>query len=99
MEQMVEVVTRKYTVQVVTYHIEHQQAVLQIPMMSENKRKLHANQHHHQRIFEEAQIIWEPDQIIETRTKQLRNQVIIEYLIKWKNLPAANSTWEDDVII
>ena len=56
--------TEKYTIQAVVYCIEHQQVVLQIPMMSENKRKLHANQHHHQRIFEEAQIIWEPDQII-----------------------------------
>ena len=41
----------------------------------------------------------ELEQIIETRTKQLRNQAIIEYLIKWKNLPAAYLTWEDDAFI
>ena len=38
--------------------------------------KLQVDQYYHQRSFEEAQIIWEPDQIIETRTKQLRNQAI-----------------------
>ena len=56
--------------------------------------KLQVDQHHRQRSFEETQIIWEPDQIIKTRTKQLRNHDIIEYLIKWKNLPAADLTWE-----
>ena len=96
MEQIVEVVIGKSTVQAVADRIEHQQAVLQIPTMSENKMKLHADQHHHERSFEESQIIWELEQIIKTRTKQLRNQDIIEYLIKWKNLPTANSTWGDD---
>ena len=52
--------------------------------------KLQADQHRRQMIFEEAQIIWEPEQIIETKTKQLGNHVIIEYLIKWKNLLAAD---------
>ena len=42
----------------------------------------HVYRHHSQRSFEEGKIIWELEQIIETRTKQLRNQVIIEYLIK-----------------
>ena len=53
------------------------------------------NKHCIQRSFEEGNIIWEPQQIAEKMTKQLRNQAIIEYLIKWKNLPIANSTWED----
>ena len=61
--------------------------------------KQQVDQHHSQMIFEEGKIIWELEQIIETRTKQLRNQTIIEYLIKWENLPAANSTWEDDATI
>ena len=61
--------------------------------------KLQADQHHHQRSFEEAQIIWEPDQIIETRTKQIQNQDISDYLIKWKNLPTSNLTWEDSAFI
>ena len=40
---MVEAVTEKSTVQVVEDRIKHQQVVLQIPMISENKMKLHEN--------------------------------------------------------
>ena len=61
--------------------------------------KQQVDQHHNKRIFEEGKIIWELEQNIETRTKQLQNQAIIEYVIKWKNLLAANSTWEDDSFI
>ena len=35
---------------------------------------------------EEGKLILEPKKIYETRTKQLRNWVITEYLVKWKNL-------------
>eukprot|EP00253_Pinus_taeda_P036062 PITA_36062 len=45
---------------------------------------------------EEGKIILEPEAVIETRTRQLRNRSISEYLIKWKNLPAEASTWEDE---
>ena len=44
---------------------------------------------------EEGKIILEPGAVTETRTRQLRNRSISEYLIKWKNLPAEDSTWED----
>ena len=51
-----------------------------------------------QKIFpeldEEGKIILEPEEFMETRTRQLRNRSISEYLIKWKNLPAEDSTWE-----
>ena len=46
-------------------------------------------------IEEEGKIILEPGAVTETRTRQLRNRSISEYLIKWKNLPAEYSTWED----
>ena len=82
MGNMAENVVGKYTVQVLEDHIEHQQAVLQIRTMSENKMKLQEDLHHHRSSCEEAQIIWEPKQNIETRNKQLGNHVIIEYLIK-----------------
>ena len=36
-----------------------------------------------------------PGAVIEARTRQLQNRSISEYLIKWKNLPAKDSTWED----
>ena len=45
---------------------------------------------------EEGKIILEPKAVKETRTRQLRNRSISEYLIKWKNLSVEDSTWEDD---
>ena len=48
---------------------------------------------------EEGKIILEPEAATETRTQQLRNRSISEYLIKWKNLPIEDSTWEDDNFI
>jgi len=47
----------------------------------------------------EGKIILEPEVVIETRTQQLRNQSILEYLIKWKNLSAKDSMWEDENFI
>ena len=48
---------------------------------------------------EEGKIILEPEAVTETRTLQLRNRSISEYLIKWKNLPTEDSTWEDENFI
>ena len=48
---------------------------------------------------EEGKIILDPEVITETRICQLRNRSISEYLIKWKNLPAEDSTWEDENFI
>ena len=44
---------------------------------------------------EERKIMLEPAAVTETRTRQIWNHSISEYLIKWKNLPAKDSTWED----
>jgi hypothetical protein len=38
--------------------------------------------------------IFQMEQFFETTMKQLRNQAIMEYLIKWKNLPIEDLTWE-----
>jgi hypothetical protein len=46
-------------------------------------------------IDEEGKIILEPEAITDTRIHQLRNRSISEYLIKWRKLPAKDSTWED----
>ena len=48
---------------------------------------------------EEGKTILEPKKVTETRTRQLRNRSISEYLIKWKNLPTEDSTWEDENFI
>ena len=50
-------------------------------------------------IEEEGKIILEPGVVTEIRTRKLRNRSISEYLIKWKNLPAEDSTWEDNNFI
>jgi hypothetical protein len=48
---------------------------------------------------EEGKIILEPEAITDTRIRQLRNRSISEYLIKWRKLPAEDSTWEDEYFI
>jgi len=48
---------------------------------------------------EEGEIILEPEAVTEIRTRHLRNRSISEYLIKWKNLSAEDSTWEDENFI
>ena len=50
-------------------------------------------------ICEEGKIILEPEAVTETRTRRLRNRSISKYLIKWKNLPTEDSTWEDENFI
>ena len=50
-------------------------------------------------LVEEGKIILELEAVTETRTRQLRNRSISEYLIKWKHLPTEDSTWEDENFI
>jgi hypothetical protein len=47
-----------------------------------------------QNINEEGKIILGPKKILETRIKQMRNQAISNYLIKWKKLLVEEVTWE-----
>ena len=39
--------------------------------------------------------IFQMEQLFETMMKWLRNQAIMEYLIKWKNLTIEDVTWRD----
>jgi hypothetical protein len=48
---------------------------------------------------EEGKIILDPEAITNTRICQLRNRSISEYLVKWRKLPAKDSTWEDESFI
>ena len=54
---------------------------------------------HFLELDEEGKTVLEPEAVTETRTRQLRNRSILEYLIKWKNLPIEDSTWEDENFI
>ena len=79
---------------VVEDHIEHQQQVLQLSKdnltLVQNRMKQQEDQHRSERSSEAVK---------ETRTRQVRNRSISEYLSKWKNLPVEDSTWEDENFI
>ena len=43
---------------------------------------------------DEGHLVLNPEVILDTQQKKLRNKTIIEYLIKWRNLPSEDATWE-----
>jgi hypothetical protein len=51
------------------------------------------------KLDKEGKIILEPESITDTIILQPRNRSISEYLIKWRKLPAEDSTWEDESFI
>ena len=51
------------------------------------------------KLDEEGRIILEPECILQTRTKKLRNKTLTQYLIQWKNLPVEEATWENEEFI
>jgi hypothetical protein len=50
-------------------------------------------------VDEEGQLILILEEILEVRERKLRNRNIREYLVKWKNLPIANATWEGEQVL
>ena len=36
---------------------------------------------------------------MDTRERKLRNKIVKEYLVRWKDLPEEDSTWESEKII
>ena len=48
---------------------------------------------------DEVKLILVPESILDSREKQLRRRVIREYLVKWKDLPIEDATWEGEVIL
>ena len=45
---------------------------------------------------DEGRVILEPEGILSTRERKLRYRTIKEYLIKWKDLPEEEASWEDE---
>ena len=43
---------------------------------------------------DEGRVIWEPEAIIEIRERKLRSRTLKEYLVKWKNFPDEDASWE-----
>ena len=45
---------------------------------------------------EEGKLVLEPEVVIEIRERRLRPRIIKEYLIKWKNCPIEDASWETE---
>jgi hypothetical protein len=48
---------------------------------------------------EEGQLVLIPEEILEVREKKLRKRSIKEYLIRWKDLPIEDATWENEQMV
>ena len=48
---------------------------------------------------DEGLLILIPERIIQIRERKLRNRVIREYLVQWKELPPEDATWEGEQLL
>ena len=48
---------------------------------------------------DEGHLVLEPKAILETRERKLRRRTIKEYLLRWRNLPNEDATWEGEQIL
>jgi len=48
---------------------------------------------------EVGQLVLIPEEILDVREIRLRSRVIIEFLIRWRDLPVEDVTWEGDHIL
>ena len=48
---------------------------------------------------DEALLVLIPKRILQVRERKLRNKVIREYLVKWKELPMEDATWEGNLVL
>ena len=40
-----------------------------------------------------------PEAILDTRERKLRTKIVKEYLVRWKDLPEEDATWESEQVI
>ena len=50
-------------------------------------------------IDDEGNLVLQPEAIIDTRERQLRSRTVREYLVRWRNLPDEDATWESEKIL
>ena len=48
---------------------------------------------------EEGQLVLIPEEVLEVQEKRLSNRSIKEYLIRWKDLPIEDSTWDQEHVV
>jgi hypothetical protein len=49
--------------------------------------------------YEEGQLVLILEEILEVRDKRLRKRIIKKYLIRWKDLPIEDATWENEQVV
>ena len=48
---------------------------------------------------DEGHLVLQPEAIIDTRERQLRSRTVWEFLVRWKNFPDEDATWESGKIL
>ena len=48
---------------------------------------------------DEGHLVLQPEAILHTQERKLRNRVIKEYMIQWTNIPDEDATWEGEKIL
>ena len=47
----------------------------------------------------EGKLILEPEIVLKRHDRRLRNKTILEYLVKWKNIPKEDATWVGEEVL
>jgi hypothetical protein len=68
-------------------------------MLEESHRPTHHSIEVLPPLDEEGKLILIPEEILEVREKNLRRRSIKEYLVKWKDLPIEDATWESEQVL
>ena len=48
---------------------------------------------------DEGHLVLQLEAIIDTRERQPRSRTVKEYLVRWRNLPDEDATWESEKIL
>jgi len=48
---------------------------------------------------DKGHLVLQPETIIDTRERQLQSRTVWEFLVRWKNLPDEDATWESERIL
>ena len=48
---------------------------------------------------DEGRLATSPEEILQVRERKLCNRVVREFLVKWKDLPVEDATWENEQVL